>query len=50
VREKRDLKIIVIEHVRYRKGYFTVYAHINEAQTAETRIECFWLCQSIAAG
>jgi len=28
--KKRDLKILLIEQVWYKKSYFTVYAHINE--------------------
>jgi len=38
LKKKRDLKIIVIEHLRYRKNYFTVHTHTNETQTAETPI------------
>jgi len=34
--KKSDLKIILIEQVRYKKSYFTGYAHINETSTAET--------------
>jgi len=30
VKEKRDLEKIVIEHLSYRKTYFTLYAYINE--------------------
>jgi len=33
-----DLKRLVIEKLWYRKNYFTVHAHTNETQTAETPI------------
>jgi len=32
------LKKIVIEQLGYRKNYFTVHAHTNETQTAETPV------------
>ena len=38
IKIKRDLKKIFIEQLWYRKNYFTVHAHVNETQTAETPI------------
>ena len=50
VKEKTWSEKIVIEHFWYRKSYFTVHAHIHETKTAETPIECIYLCESIAVG
>ena len=38
LKNKRDLKKIVIEQLWYRKNYFTMDAHINETHTAETPV------------
>jgi len=38
LKKTRDLKRIVIEQLWYRKNYFTVHAHTNETQIAETPI------------
>jgi len=38
LQKKRDLNKIVIEQLRYRKNYFTVHAHKNETETAQTPV------------